>query len=241
MSLPVEIRAMILRHLLGDRKIHMHYDCDYIDDPRWPKMFTDRLSVLLVSKILHGEALETFYSTNTFSFDDHESFNIFIRRIAPKRAGFLRNIELSTTSTFYAGIASRYGVCVPLTEPSNWILHTPDRDNKAVLRKLGKLAGVTDVTIRLHEQWDVEREVPKKWKLAWDERRSRLRDRLFMAFFGIHLLRNLKRVKVRIACAKVLWDQELWSQVEADHELYRGALRVVEDDFARELMSWRNN
>ena len=26
MSLPAEIRAMILRHLLGDRKVHAHYE-----------------------------------------------------------------------------------------------------------------------------------------------------------------------------------------------------------------------
>ena len=26
MSLPVEVRAMILRHLLGDRKVHAHYE-----------------------------------------------------------------------------------------------------------------------------------------------------------------------------------------------------------------------
>lgn len=35
-SLPFEIRAMILRHLLGDRKVHAHYGqqvtCDS-DDP----------------------------------------------------------------------------------------------------------------------------------------------------------------------------------------------------------------
>ncbi|MDI1491824.1 MAG: hypothetical protein OHK93_003035 [Ramalina farinacea] len=235
-------------------------DCEYVNDSRWSRLlFTDRLPVLMVSKALREEALEVFYSTNTFSFGDRDSFNMFIQRVDMRRAVLIRKIELNATIETDAGTAPQFRVYIS-TMPPNWIFDNVEADSleadsleadsleadsleadtEAAEHKVSKLVNVTDVILRLHDKMPVVGEVPEKWEQSRHERHVQLQESLSLAFMGINLLENLKRIKVRIVCAKMKWDQEPCLQAQADYELDRDALRVVEDEFASELMAWRN-
>ena len=218
--------------------LQIFQDCEYVNDPRWSRLFTDRISVLVVSKTLRKEALEAFYSTNTFSFGDPVSFNIFIRRINPERAALMRKMEMSTTLKCDARYTP-FGIYVPTELPSNWIFEISDTDKLQGLQKVAKLANVTDITLRLHDEVPVVQKELNSWKKAKDDRLSRLRLSLNYAFMGFAYPMNIKRVKVRIVCAANRRDQDLLLQEQADYELDKNALRVVEDEVASELEEWR--
>lgn len=193
----------------------------------------------MVSKALREEALEAFYSTNTFSFGDRDSFNMFIQRVDMRRAVLIRKIELNATIESDAGTAPQFRVYIS-TMPPNWLFDTLEADtleadNEAAEQKVRKLANVTNVILRLHDKMPVVGEVPEKWEQARHERHVQLQESLSLAFTGISLLKKLKRVKVRIVCAKMKWDQEPCLQAQANYELDRDALRVVGDEFASEL------
>ena len=95
------------------------------------------------------------------------------------------------------------------------------------------------LTLRLHDKVPVVQKDLKSWKEAKDERLSQLKLSLKFAFWGFALPMNIKRVKVRIVCAANRRDQDIRLQEQADYELDKNALRVLEDEFASELEGWR--
>ena len=103
---------------------------------------------------------------------------------------------------------------------------------------MAKLANMTDITLRLHDQVPVVQKDLRSWKEAKDGRLSQLKMSLQADYMGFALSMNIKRVKV-VVCAANARDQDPRLQEQADYELDKDALRVAEDEFARELEGWR--
>lgn len=209
----------------------------YINDSRWPRLFADRLSMLMVSKTLGEEALEAFYSTNIFSFADYESFNTFIHRIDKSRAALVRKIELNATIEFDTKLALEHGIYIDTELPPDWTSYCSS--SLWSLQAFAKLDNVTDIIVRLHDKMPVVHENPENWELAKQRRLLRAQVSLLCAFMEFGLLRNIKRVKVRIDCTAPRWVPERCLPAQKDYELDREALRVIENEFARCLVSWQ--
>lgn len=212
----------------------------YINDTRWIEMFRDRLSILTTCKSLREEALEVFYSTNTFSFGDNGSFNTFNRCITPGRAALIRKIELSATTGYNAELAFS-GMFLSTDMQSDWILHIAHPKDETAIQKLEKLAHVTDISLQLEDEGPIIGKRPELWEQAREWRHLRLQSSLDLAFLGIGLLGSLKRVKVHIVCLKAWWDQEPDLQAQEDYELNKDALRAIEDDFVGKFLAFRVN
>ena len=134
--------------------------------------FELRLSLFEVCHQLREEAMEIYYTTNTFSFVTASFFNIFLSRFTYEKASLLRKVEFIYDSSSLCTWEEKR-----VTSPTRWKLGVVGFD------VLEKLANVTDITIRYGNMWP--------------ENITPLRERLREDFGGLGRLKRTKQVNVQ--------------------------------------------
>lgn len=183
-------------------------------------------SILTVCKQLNKEGLEIFYKTNTFSFQDPSSFNIFTSRLSSTRASLLRKTEFfaQDDNETLGSLIKRGPLAAP---PYFWRLGVND------LTVSSKLTNITNVVIFMWSKalctWGVD------WDFVRAHRVSHIHRWLRYVFGGLCAMGSIRRMQIWMLCREertYFTREHRWG----NDKLGPATLNNIEEEFTKKVL-----